>query len=586
MGRRASSRGALVLLSVVGVALGVGVSGAQAATTTCTYDLSGCEAPLQQVLAGAQPTDGSTLPDVNGLVQGGDGASIEDFYAAQVDAQVAPDAAVAESGLAVDGSLGALDVGAGLLAPETLGVSVVGAVAISYGVKVLWGTFVQPSDAPTAALEPAGAVGGPTWVHFANGLCGQGPGWELEWSSLQLNGSYPDNLWTGTDTADGVHVPRGGWSSGVPCGYPNADDLAAAGLITAGSQPYVDLKAIWESLSQDTGTGCDGGPSWMQTYDGPETSGPYGVAPNGPNVAWRMLYLTDAQFTQMFECELEEYEPSPSSPPATTTITAPVPASIDFGAARSDVSRDPNVVSLVNTQLAASGATVTQSAGSNTGLWSYNGTDTVTYGPYTVPSGDDDVRIYCDDPNSDTTWTSVSPGQSVTITRQGIGGLSAGDALNCYLDAAPDTTNGSQTQTADPAVQPNPVALQYGTEVTPQTTTPDGTTGNGPSCDTPSVGSIDFGPLQHLQIANVFPFGVFTWLSNGIGGWSSSASAPSFDIPLLGYGVGHPVHVDLSVLDPEMPTIRGLFLILFTVLAIYFLASGALGFGGGGGGAE
>jgi hypothetical protein len=105
------------------------------------------------------------------------------------------------------------------------------------------------------------------------------------------------------------------------------------------------------------------------------------------------------------------------------------------------------------------------------------------------------------------------------------------------------------------------------------------TTGTTFDCPNVNIGTIDFTPLEGLDFGNSFPFGAALWAKNGVSGWDTGATdAPSFTVPLLGSGSGHPVPVDLSILNGFMVVFREFVLMACTFGLIWFLATAAFGF--------
>jgi hypothetical protein len=130
-----------------------------------------------------------------------------------------------------------------------------------------------------------------------------------------------------------------------------------------------------------------------------------------------------------------------------------------------------------------------------------------------------------------------------------------------------------------PASAPDDPTQQTTAETT-TTTDGGGTAPPAPteSCSTVDPGTLDFGPFEGLDWADVFPFGIFVWVKNGVTGWTGTSSAPSFTLPLLGAGQGHPVPVDLSILDGFMAIFREYVLLAATFAGIWGVATGVLGF--------
>lgn len=94
----------------------------------------------------------------------------------------------------------------------------------------------------------------------------------------------------------------------------------------------------------------------------------------------------------------------------------------------------------------------------------------------------------------------------------------------------------------------------------------------------PPVRAPDLGPLAGVTIGcDKFPFGVFCWMFQGLGGWGSNAQCPAFSVPIHNSSL----LVDLCLFNPAMDVIRP---IVGTVAAFgiaWMFAASALGFGGG-----
>jgi hypothetical protein len=410
---------------------------------------------------------------------------------------------------------GALDLAAVSFAPETLGLSLVltaaGGVTAHYVLHYLSGTFhddsvaadmAEPGDGQNAGLQP-------TWVHVTSGICNSDiPGWETPDSGdggfYYLSWGGNDQDWSGTFSTNGN--PQGS------CGIPN---YAQSSYDT---QVQADLQAYWDAANADAGaSNCPGDePSWIKTRT------------NVAGVDWYVLAMTGAQYAAELSCSIYEEEPGTvGSPTHGATITAPIPSetNVDTGTGAL-VGAHAGISTAVTQDFQQAGATVSP------GIWEYDGAQTVTYGPLTVPSGDDEARIYCTDDNSASDWSSVAPGATVTLTRTGVG-FNSGDGpdFQCYVDTAPDTT-GTPSGTADPEVAPNPEDFTYG-----DPTDTAGAPGGGGNCNC----SFDFGPITGLAFGSVFPFGVVGYLGNILGQMQTTGQAPSFDIT-----AGHTWHIDLA----------------------------------------
>jgi hypothetical protein len=129
-----------------------------------------------------------------------------------------------------------------------------------------------------------------------------------------------------------------------------------------------------------------------------------------------------------------------------------------------------------------------------------------------------------------------------------------------------------------------------GTRVAPGTTVevfvnpstaPEATTGPNaePGCAGVTVPALSLDPLR-IGLPDRFPFAVFGWLANTLGGWAGGGALPTLDIPIP--YVDTPMHIDVSwAMDPMMAVLRPLLLILSLLGLAWLFASSALGFGGG-----
>jgi hypothetical protein len=79
-----------------------------------------------------------------------------------------------------------------------------------------------------------------------------------------------------------------------------------------------------------------------------------------------------------------------------------------------------------------------------------------------------------------------------------------------------------------------------------------------------------------------FPFGVFGWIANTLGGWTGGeAFAPVFTFPMPGDVPD--LHVDLKpYADPVMAIVRPVLLIVSVLGLMWLFAASAMGFGAGG----
>jgi hypothetical protein len=136
---------------------------------------------------------------------------------------------------------------------------------------------------------------------------------------------------------------------------------------------------------------------------------------------------------------------------------------------------------------------------------------------------------------------------------------------------------------APPAPGATPKPIPPGAPSSPGADTPpgDGSPGTGDATCPCTVRAIDWGPLEAITVGTAFPFGLWTWLSNGVAGWGSATTAPVFDLPLYGAGAGKHVHVDLAPLGPVASLWRAALAVLVTILALWNFASRQMGDGDG-----
>jgi hypothetical protein len=92
------------------------------------------------------------------------------------------------------------------------------------------------------------------------------------------------------------------------------------------------------------------------------------------------------------------------------------------------------------------------------------------------------------------------------------------------------------------------------------------------SCPAPMSTAIDFSPLTATGLQDKFPFGIFAWMHTMLGHWMGGASAPNFELTVL----GHSFNVDMSIGDSAMSIVRPILLIIFTISAVWWLATGLL----------
>jgi hypothetical protein len=105
--------------------------------------------------------------------------------------------------------------------------------------------------------------------------------------------------------------------------------------------------------------------------------------------------------------------------------------------------------------------------------------------------------------------------------------------------------------------------------------TPDPTTGTG---DAPVVPAIVWPVVPDLS--GKWPFGMIGWVHDQLGGITNGSSCPSWNWTLKSSAVlngDHNLVISLCFLDPYMPALRGLLLILSTLTLMWGMAAAVLG---------
>ncbi len=98
------------------------------------------------------------------------------------------------------------------------------------------------------------------------------------------------------------------------------------------------------------------------------------------------------------------------------------------------------------------------------------------------------------------------------------------------------------------------------------------------SWSAPSVRAPDLTPLTTIgSPCDVFPFGVFCWLHETLGGWGTNGSCPSLTIP---FTRGDLVF-DGCLINPAVDVIRPVLAIVSLIMLVYMFSAAGLGFGGG-----
>jgi hypothetical protein len=156
------------------------------------------------------------------------------------------------------------------------------------------------------------------------------------------------------------------------------------------------------------------------------------------------------------------------------------------------------------------------------------------------------------------------------------------------LGLEPNVVTLTETQ-MDPAAGPDTVItvvpqpgtrVEPGSVVTVRANPPDAPPATAlPTCAGVTVPAINLAPLS-VPLASVFPFGVFGWLADTLGGWGGGGALPTLDIPIP--GIAAPLHLDVAwAIDPIMAVLRPLMLIVSLLGLCWLFASSALGFHAG-----
>jgi hypothetical protein len=100
----------------------------------------------------------------------------------------------------------------------------------------------------------------------------------------------------------------------------------------------------------------------------------------------------------------------------------------------------------------------------------------------------------------------------------------------------------------------------------------------------PVVPAVDLSPLSGVAIeCDMFPFGVFCWIADGLGNWNSSGTCPSFAVPFYSEIRDSEDHLvfDTCTFEPAMVIIRPVIIILSFFGVAWLLAASAMGLGSG-----
>lgn len=98
----------------------------------------------------------------------------------------------------------------------------------------------------------------------------------------------------------------------------------------------------------------------------------------------------------------------------------------------------------------------------------------------------------------------------------------------------------------------------------------------------PPVSGIDLTPLGEVGIGcDKFPFGIFCWVYQGLGGWGNSAGCGvNLGVPFgSSIGIDDQVGVELCAFEPAMVVVRPVIAILAAFSLAWLFASSAMGFG-------
>lgn len=113
-------------------------------------------------------------------------------------------------------------------------------------------------------------------------------------------------------------------------------------------------------------------------------------------------------------------------------------------------------------------------------------------------------------------------------------------------------------------------------EEDPEADPDQGTTGWAP----PNVRDVDFSPISQALSCNVFPFGLFCWAHQTLGGFQGSGECPTWTVEFT-HG---DLDLDPCVVEPIMPVIRTM--ITLAVLVGFVMLVGGFAMGGGSRGSD
>jgi len=133
------------------------------------------------------------------------------------------------------------------------------------------------------------------------------------------------------------------------------------------------------------------------------------------------------------------------------------------------------------------------------------------------------------------------------------------------------------------------ISPESGTRVSPGTTVkvyanPEngsaGGDGNPFGWTAPAVPALDLSPLSQSIPCGSFPFGVFCWIHDALGGWVGSSSCPQPQFPTGddNIGDGH-FTADMCIAEPALSILRPLILIVTAIGLAWLFAATAMGLG-------
>jgi len=125
-----------------------------------------------------------------------------------------------------------------------------------------------------------------------------------------------------------------------------------------------------------------------------------------------------------------------------------------------------------------------------------------------------------------------------------------------------------------------------GTQVTvyynPETAREPSTTGgsNPFGWSAPAIPPLDLTPLNQTIPCGAFPFGIFCWIHDALGGWVGSSSCPQPEFPTGSDSInGGSFAVDMCIGEPALVILRPLILITTAIGLAWLFASTAMGLG-------